>query len=544
VSRLTQTQKIIVLSLFAVFSAQVFFLIQDKSPTTDEVSFHNVNGYVYLKTRDYRMSPSTPALVRQWMALPWLFLSPQLDLDHPSWDEADTVPFAVHFFYKVNRGISDLLLYTSRFMVYILALLLGVSIYRWSKKLYGNGAALFSLGLFVFSPTVVAHSALATVDVGIALFYFLTFFFLYEDLENQKKTFSWKAAVCFGLALATKYTAILLLPIIFFLLPIKQGVPKGLWHFIKFCLLAFLVVWASYSFETKPFLENVPRAEEKIGFMVDALARFSSQDRQILEELVKVTVFTTPMPMPTWILGLLGIFKGHLSEYSHYFMGKWTQEGIWYHYLVSFGIKVTLAFLVAMMLRAFFFWRKGSHLRKADAYLFLPVLVLVGISFFDSTGVGIRYFLPLFPFLFVWLGALWLQRPKAIAAVLLVSHAGLALIQFPNYIPYFNALAGGPHGGYRVVRGSDVDWGQEVKNLGKYTKEKGITRIKTYLFGTRDEDFYEIPHVDVSKSERQIPRNEIYAISAFHVDRFKWTSQTEPTDRIGNAIFIYDLRKP
>jgi hypothetical protein len=543
VSRLNQTQKIIVLILFVVFSAQVLFLIQDKSPTTDEVSFHNVNGYVYLKTRDYRMSPATPAFVRQWMALPWFFFSPQLDLDHPSWKEADTVPFAVHFFYKVNRGIADLLLYSSRFMIYLLGLLLGLFVYRWSKKLYGNGAALFSLGLFVFSPTVVAHSALATVDVGIALFYFLTFFFLYEDLENQKKVFSWKAALCFGLALSTKYTAVLLFPVLLLILLKKQGLTKGILQFIKFSLLAFFIVWATYLFEFKPFLENVPRSGEKLQILSQWVSNLTAGNQQLVESF-KEWVFTVPVPMPTWVLGLLGILKSHRAEYSHYVMGVWTEGSVWYHYLFSFGIKVTLAFLAAILLRVFFFWRKGSHLRRADAYLFLPVLVLVAVSFFDTTGVGIRYFLPLFPFLFVWLGALWLQRPRAIAAVLLVLHAGLALIQFPNYIPYFNALAGGPHGGYRYVRGSDVDWGQEVKNLGKYIKEKDITRIKTYLFGTRDEDFYEIPHVDVSKSEWQKPRNEIYAISAFHVDRFKWTSQTEPTDRIGNAIFIYDLRKP
>ena len=88
-----------------------------------------VNGYVYLKTHDYRMSPANPPLIRQWMALPWLAIRPKLDLEKRSWKEADSVPFAREFFYKDNRAIADRLLFSSRFMVLLLGVLLGWVIY-------------------------------------------------------------------------------------------------------------------------------------------------------------------------------------------------------------------------------------------------------------------------------------------------------------------------------------------------------------------------------------------------------------------------------
>jgi hypothetical protein len=80
------------------------------------------------------MSPANPPLVREWMALPWLFIQPRLDLDKDSWREAESVPFSLDFFYKDNRQIADLLLYSARFMVLLLGVGLGILIFIWSKN--------------------------------------------------------------------------------------------------------------------------------------------------------------------------------------------------------------------------------------------------------------------------------------------------------------------------------------------------------------------------------------------------------------------------
>src|SRR5262245_12765502 len=136
--------------LLAVFLFQGAFLIARTSPTTDEVPFHMVNGYAYLRTHDYRMSPANPPLIRQWMALPWLAFGPKLDLEKTSWKEADSVPFGVETFYKDNRALANKLLYASRSMVLLLGAALGWLIYVWARSLYGEKGGLFSLGLYAF----------------------------------------------------------------------------------------------------------------------------------------------------------------------------------------------------------------------------------------------------------------------------------------------------------------------------------------------------------------------------------------------------------
>ena len=173
--------------------------------------------------------------------------------------------------------------------------------------------------------------------------------------------------------------------------------------------------------------------------------------------------------------------------------------------------------------------------------------MLFVMTFFDSTGVGMRYLIPAVPFLMVWVSGLWAQASKiramkVVLVVLLVFHAAGALYRFPNYIAYFNEFIGGPDQAYRYVRGNDLEWGQELKNLGRYVQRNKIERIKTQLFGTRDEPFYHIPSVEITERDRKKPSRDLYAISVFNLDQFEWAYEVEPVEKIGHVIWIYDFR--
>ena len=64
-----------------------------------------------------------------------------------------------------------------------------------------------------------------------------------------------------------------------------------------------------------------------------------------------------------------------------------------------------------------------------------------------------------------WLAA---RRWPALACLVLVSiglFAGESLWRWPNYLAYFNQLAGGPSHGYRHLVDSSLDWGQDLPAL-------------------------------------------------------------------------------
>jgi len=96
---------------------------------------------------------------------------------------------------------------------------------------------------------------------------------------------------------------------------------------------------------------------------------------------------------------------------------------------------------------AIYFWDKTrrQNLLKDEIFLLLPVLFYtIYFNFFYNAQLGIRFYLIVFPLLYVFAGNLFINwkelssRQKmsgyALGAYLLIS----VLSYFPHYIPYFN----------------------------------------------------------------------------------------------------------
>src|SRR3989338_1650325 len=335
----------------AVFLGQGLFLIQSTSPTTDETAFHMVNGYTYLKTHDYRMSPANPALLREWMALPWFLFKPKLDLDKAAWREADSVQFSLDVFYRDNRAIADKLLYSSRFMILLLGLTLGVVVYAWSRRLYGEWAGVLSLAFYSLCPNFIAHSAIAHTDIGITLFITLSAYGLWKYLCSGEEGDFILFAAAFGVACAAKHNALV------FFLPFLAilWLKKVFWVFLKGAvflpLSALFFIWVSYGFEFKPLLwQGVPRAEEKLSY-VAAFLDTLFQGHATTKSWILHAAQTVQVPIPSYLLGFAGLLRSHQAPYLHYAFGQWTHDGIWYFYFFSFVSKMTLPFLGLLALR-------------------------------------------------------------------------------------------------------------------------------------------------------------------------------------------------
>jgi hypothetical protein len=553
---------LVLLLLFSAFFVQGIFLIQDTSPTTDEVAFHMVNGYTYLKTQDYRMSPANPPLLRQWMALPWLALQPVLDLTKTSWKEADSVPFAQEFFYKDNRPMADTLLYSARFMILLLGAWLGAVIFCWAKRLYGIWGGLLSLSFYVFSPALLAHASIAHTDIGVTFFVALAAYALWNYFERSSVMNLCGFALALGLACAAKYNALFLAPIFLITILIKKGFLKFILACFLFACFAFLVIWAGYFFEFKPLLAGgVPRVDEKLASIASISNALFPGNEAILKFFQK-TALETPIPIPSYILGIAGIVRSHQSGYLHYAFGQWREAGVWYTYLFSFATKMTLPFLGLLLFKALTPpnlplprggtisppWqggaRGGLEAGHENWVILPPVFFLFLMTCFDSTGVGVRYLFPVTALLMVWAGGLVRVRSlflKVGVGFLAAANIVVAGLSFPNYLSYFNGLVG--QNGWRYIRGSDVDWGQGLKGLKKYLDERKIDKVALRYFGTADPSFYGISHEPLTDEEMKTPQAKVYAISVFNLEHAAWAPSTKPTAVIKGSIFVYDFRK-
>jgi hypothetical protein len=222
---------------------------------------------------------------------------------------------------------------------------------------------------------------------------------------------------------------------------------------------------------------------------------------------------------------------------------------------------------LALIALSLVFCRAGSSLRPRDAScLLLPVATILLVNAAAKVDIGLRHVLPVYPFLFVLasrlatvrLGRRWLA-PGLIGAAL-----GLTMISSlrvaPHELAYFNEIVGGPSEGYRYLADSNLDWGQDLKNLKAYTEEQNLPIIYLSYFGSAPPGYYGIRYQYVPGAwplewpppgdtvPSAAPR-KVLAISASnlldvfdsHAPLFRWLRSRQPIAKIGYSIFVFDL---
>jgi hypothetical protein len=138
-----------------------------------------------------------------------------------------------------------------------------------------------------------------------------------------------------------------------------------------------------------------------------------------------------------------------------------------------------------------------------------------------------------------------------------------AIAIHPHYLSYFNALAGGPANGYRVLVDSNLDWGQDLLRLQAWMAEHEVAQLKLSWFGTADPAYYGVAYEPLPGLPRHFdlwwrvpfntaaPEPGIYAISATNLWEiplrpeektvFAWFRAREPDHRVGYSILIFEV---
>jgi hypothetical protein len=269
-----------VLCVFAVvFIALTVGSYTQKSATADEPQ-HLTAGYTALRLHDYRIDPEHPPFLRMWAALPLLAMPDvRLDTNTVSWQTGQDWPFSHHFLYELNDA--DRLLYRARFMTVVLGIALGLLIFSWAHELFGFWTAATVLALYCLEPNILAHSGLVTTDLGVTCFIFGALYFLWRLTRRFTCGNAAGLAVFFALAQVSKFSALVLGPIVMVLFlvhvlrksawPYQFGSrgelrslrPKLLAMIAVILLLAvasYAAVWAVYGFHYGPTVANTDLA--------------------------------------------------------------------------------------------------------------------------------------------------------------------------------------------------------------------------------------------------------------------------------------------
>ena len=267
-----------------------------------------------------------------------------------------------------------------------------------------------------------------------------------------------------------------------------------------------------------------------------------------------------------WISGVERFFTLARVGQPAFFLGEYSYQGWWSYYVVAFLLKTPLGSLILIAL-SLLLWRAGSRLNSRDAaYLLLPTLVILAVTTQAKVNIGLRHVLAIYPFLFVLaarLATIQLKRrafAPALIGLALIFTATSSLRVAPHQLAYFNEAVGGPAQGYRYLSDSNLDWGQDLKNLKSYMEREKLPIIYLSYFGSAPPSYYGIRYQYVpgawplewpppaDRVPDSAPR-KILAISATnlqdvfnpHNQLFAWLRKHQPIEKIGYSIFIYDL---
>jgi 4-amino-4-deoxy-L-arabinose transferase-like glycosyltransferase len=606
-------------ALLVLLAANLFASISRKSITNDEI-VHIPAGYYHLVAGEFQLNNEHPPLVKLWAALPLLFVQPE-EPPAPKTEDENFMERTWGFherFWAANRARFQTVTFWPRVMMIPITLALGALIFIFARKLFGETAALIAVALYVLEPTVLAHGRVVHTDVPAALVYLLFFFTLHYYHEGWKlretpatgtantgtantgtadtgtgntgiagvppassnKTKSGRDArgpskndtslkralllgVACGIALLTKFSMLVILPVLAFyflarLFIYRRDARRRLQVLAHGGLIAVVILFlvnAAYYFQ-HPALEasDVRWVEMKSP----ALLGFVTTSVRLLSKII-----------PTYYL--FGVYNIELhNHFGHVtsLLGQYNDLGWWYYFPVAFALKTTIPFLLlAVAALAWAIWRLVAKRDRRFLWLVVPVGVYLVISLTSHINIGIRHFLPVYPFLFIAGGALLAQllqaRKQAGVVVLVVLFGWMAFEAartFPDYTPYMNQLAS-RHPNWYYLSDSNVEWGDDVGALAAYLKARGETKVRAALSGGWSTlGRYGVDYLDmVSLPPDQTPETRYVAIGASFLNgsvipgdenvvgrrSFERTSlfaryrNRKPEAVFGNSIYLY-----
>lgn len=251
--------------LLLVLVAEVGLSTRHESASWDEGD-HIYSGYMNWKHGEYSLNPEHPPLVKLVATLPLLPLQLKVAPREDRYFKSEAYFGGRELLFRNDpkyggQYSADTLLFRIHMTVLVFAAALAVLLFLAGSEMFGSAAGLIAMAIFVFDPTILTNAPFVTTDMGAAFGFFASVYTFYRFV----KVMVWQRALLCGLAvgltLASKHSAVLLLPI---LLLLAAGDIAGRWksgriwpaRYVKRMLTgmaaiaacALFLLWGVYSF--------------------------------------------------------------------------------------------------------------------------------------------------------------------------------------------------------------------------------------------------------------------------------------------------------
>ncbi|MBM3855195.1 MAG: hypothetical protein FJ399_18910, partial [Verrucomicrobia bacterium] len=497
-------------------SLAVLSLVRENA-TIDEVA-HLPAGISYWQTGTFKLYHHNPPLVKLAAALPVVLANPEMEPLYQSaaWrEEPSSHGNFAQLFAGLNAPRYFELFTLGRLVMPLFSLLGGIVVFAWSSRLFGPRGGLLSLALWCLCPNLLAHGRLVTTDAAATSLGVAATYLFWCYLQRPCLRRAGLAGLLLGVALLTKFSLLLLLgvwPLLWLGHELAQGDRagrlarwgRGFRHASLVLGLAVLVINAGYLFE------GTGRPLGSFDFASASLTRPGVTTRRSANPVLDVAwqhrvnrfrdtwLGSLPAPFPAHFL--LGFDEQKIESealplvwfnpkadpaartgYLVYLDGTLRRQGWRSYYLKALLYKLpegTWGLLVLGLAVALVVRRARLSWSTELALAVVPLTVLLAMTVLTDINLGLRYVLPILPYLYISLGRLapWAEGAatsvRAIAWSLIgLNGAAVALATFaihPHYLAYFNRVSGGPARGSEHLIDSNLDWGQDLVGLQRW----------------------------------------------------------------------------
>ncbi len=426
---------------------------------------------------------------------------------------------------------------------------------RWAAD---EVCAALAVAFCSLDPTVLAHAPLVTTDMPACALFLASIYHGARWASGQRISQALAAGGAAGLAIGTKFSLIIVAPALVLMVLLQPvgvlfSTERGRWSLYLrrlpplrqmaiVLVMSFLSLWMLYLFD--------------IGPIADQRIFVGKSEWEALPGWFK----TMPLPMPSFILGLMELYGHNRFGHLAYLNGDIGLHGWWWYFPEVIALKMPSAALLALVLAVIAAACRRSKAINASLFLLLlPAGLFFLAALSARINIGIRHILPVLPVIYLFI-AIQLKhaRWRIVAAVLLAATAAQTIPAHPNYLGYFNEIAGGSQGAERYVLDSNLDWGQDIAQLAEWLNapEQAGRPYALRLFAYPEEDLVKVLGLDPDALHR--PPTGLVAVSknvrhglvgATIIDRgarielpdYSWLARYPVVKHIGTSIDVYEV---
>lgn len=555
------------------------------SLTVDE-SPHIAAGYSYVVEGDYRLNPEHPPLLKLlsgisiWVGDKLTNQNIYFPNDIPAWTDRVNAQWDMGYAFLFKSGNdANTVIWWARLPT-IIVLLLGLPyiIYSVFYHTKNKSIALISGILYAFSPNVIAHGRLVTTDLIASLSFLIVIDIWIRYLQNQSGKNIFYLILAIAFAFLSKFSTILLLPLIFLTgfgyIVIKYWQDKKVLKRSRVLIRDFIII-ALGVFVVINLVYFITMRNMSVETQLQLVQESFPQDNQISDitkqTLSSVIQFPGLQYFGQYLLGQAMVVQRVGGGNTTFLLGKFTNQSFIEYFPLTYLLKENLViilslfsiFLASILIIPVKLKSKGKKWRSSilNNWYIINIAIMILIYWFISIrgnlNLGIRHILPavMLTYIIIAFGIVKILIPlrfsKVLLSVFLIWYIAATTLVYPSYISNLNILAG-QNQGYQIFTDSNLDWGQDLKRLNNWTKEKNIDTLYIDYFGTADVQYY-LPNTKIIPvKSTDGPKIGYTAISATmfqdsfykrqndqNYQEYWWFAWRSPDYIIGNSILIY-----